>query len=75
MQDFAKLRTNMVDTQLRTNGVTSYRLLDAMASVPREMFVDSAARPVAYADCDIVVAERAGGKRYLPKPMVFGLFG
>jgi len=72
MQDFAALRTRMVDNQLRTNSVTSYRILDAMEAVPREMFVDPGQRSIAYADCDILIAESRQGKRYLQKPMVFG---
>jgi len=71
MQDFAELRTKMVDTQLRTNSVTSYRILDAMEAVPREMFLSPALRPIAYADADIPVAESSDEKRFLQKPMVF----
>ena len=71
MQDFADMRTRMVDNQLRTNSVTSYRILDAMEAVPREVFVDPALRSVAYADGDILVSESENGKRFLQKPMVF----
>lgn len=71
MQDFADLRQKMVDTQLRTNGVTDYRILDAMAVIPREVFVPPARRSVAYADSDIVIGDGATGRRCLQKPMVF----
>lgn len=70
MHDFAELRTRMVDHQLRTNKVTDYRILDAMAHVPREKFVDPEARAIAYSDTDILLSESAGGRRWLQKPMV-----
>ena len=41
MADFAQRRTTMVDTQVRPSDVTSFRILDAMLSVPRELFVPS----------------------------------
>lgn len=40
----------MVAEQLRPNGVTDERVLDAMASVPREEFLPWRARPYAYED-------------------------
>ncbi len=39
----------MLDT-LRRGGITDQRVLDAMASVPRQLFVPAAARGEAYAD-------------------------
>lgn len=55
MTDFAQRRTMMVDTQVRPNEVTSYPVIDAMLSVPREQFVPDARRDVAYAGQDIVL--------------------
>ncbi len=49
MTDFAQRRTMMVDTQVRPNEVTSYPVIDAMLTVPREQFVPDALRNVAYA--------------------------
>lgn len=71
MGDYEQVRTHMVDNQLRTNDVTDLRVLDAMESVPRERFVPTSKRCIAYSDQDILVA---GGEtsRYLMKPHVFG---
>lgn len=64
MPDFALARRNMVDSQLRTNKVNDRRIIDAMASVPREIFVPASRRPVAYID----EALPLGGGRWLPPP-------
>lgn len=40
----------MVERQLRARGVADERVLAAMGSVPRELFLDEAQRPHAYAD-------------------------
>jgi protein-L-isoaspartate(D-aspartate) O-methyltransferase len=40
----------MVATQLRTRGIGDERVLGAMATVPRELFVDERQRDFAYAD-------------------------
>jgi protein-L-isoaspartate(D-aspartate) O-methyltransferase len=60
--DYAEQRRNMVDSQLRPNGVTDPRILAAMGSVAREDFVPEARRAVAYRD---------GGHEPMA-PMVFG---
>ncbi|MTH78160.1 protein-L-isoaspartate O-methyltransferase family protein [Paracoccus aestuariivivens] len=56
MTDFAQRRTMMVDSQVRPNDVTSYPVIDAMLSVPREEFVPDAMRDVAYAGQNIDLA-------------------
>ena len=56
MPDFAKLRTMMVDTQVRPSDVTKFPIIDAMLSVPREDFVPDAARDVAYAGTPVDLA-------------------
>jgi protein-L-isoaspartate(D-aspartate) O-methyltransferase len=43
-------REAMVATQLRARGIADQRVLDAMASIPRERFVDELRRRYAYAD-------------------------
>lgn len=48
MPDFAVNRTVMVDTQVRPSDVTSYPLIEAMLTIPREEFVPDARRSVAY---------------------------
>ena len=41
MSDFASRRTVMVDTQIRPADVTKYPIIDAMLSVPREVYAVS----------------------------------
>jgi protein-L-isoaspartate(D-aspartate) O-methyltransferase len=48
--DFANMRRSMVDSQLRTSGVTESWVLAAMGSVPREDFVPVTMRDIAYMD-------------------------
>ncbi|KAA0909929.1 protein-L-isoaspartate O-methyltransferase [Aquicoccus porphyridii] len=48
MTDFAMRRTMMVDTQIRPSDVTKYPIIEALLSVPREMFVPTDKREVAY---------------------------
>jgi len=63
--DFAELRVKMVDGQVRTTDVTSAPLLDAMLSVPREVFVGERQRDLAYIDEDIRIGDGADSARYL----------
>lgn len=64
--DYAVARNNMVESQLRTNKVTDVDLLEAFASVPRELFLPQAKRGIAYVDEDIPLAEG----RHLMEPVV-----
>ncbi len=48
MTDFTAARTTMVDCQVRPSDVTKYPIIDALLTVPREEFVPSAKRSVAY---------------------------
>lgn len=68
MTDFAQRRTMMVDTQVRPNEVTSYPVIEAMLTVPREQFVPDARRDVAYADKNIDLAR----DRVLLEPRTLG---
>jgi protein-L-isoaspartate(D-aspartate) O-methyltransferase len=45
MSNFVQARTNMVDSQLRPNGITDIRILDAMHAVMRENFVGDDNKP------------------------------
>ncbi len=49
-EDFARLRRQMVETQIRARGVRDPRVLAAMAQVPRHLFVPEDLRARAYAD-------------------------
>lgn len=55
--DFNNMRRAMVDSQLRTSGVTDPWVLAAMGELPRENFVPEALREVAYMDRSIRLAD------------------
>lgn len=55
MQDFAALRTVMVDTQVRTQDVTKFNIIEAMLTVPREVYIPESQRGVAYVGGDITL--------------------
>lgn len=46
--DFASRRSTMVDTQVRPSDVTKFPIIDAMLTVPRELFVPADKRELAY---------------------------
>ncbi|HWK45593.1 MAG TPA: protein-L-isoaspartate O-methyltransferase [Stellaceae bacterium] len=66
MTDYAAVRSNMVESQLRTNKVTDPDLLDAFMQVPRERFLPENLQGIAYVDQDIPV----GNGRFMMQPMV-----
>jgi protein-L-isoaspartate(D-aspartate) O-methyltransferase len=57
---FENMRRAMVESQLRPEGVTDVRVLDAMGSVAREDFVPEARRATAYADRMIALPDGRG---------------
>jgi protein-L-isoaspartate(D-aspartate) O-methyltransferase len=63
MQDFSVARRAMVDNQLRPEGVTDRGVLAAMGSVERERFVPESARPLAYFDRPLKLAN---GRAMMP---------
>lgn len=64
--DYAVARHNMVENQIRTNRVRDPMVLEAMAAVPRELFVPKQMRGIAYVDEDVDL----GNGRYLMEPLV-----
>ena len=64
--DFATARRTMVDCQILPNNVTDQRIIDAMMELPREIFVPSAKRSLAYVDNFLDL----GFGRFLIEPMV-----
>jgi protein-L-isoaspartate(D-aspartate) O-methyltransferase len=58
----------MVESQLRPQGVTDPRVLDAMAAVERENFLPDHTRPLAYVDRAVAISDG----RFLPPPAVLG---
>jgi protein-L-isoaspartate(D-aspartate) O-methyltransferase len=71
MVDFTQARRMMVDGQLRTFDVNDMSLLDAMDSVPRELFVLPGREALAYIDQDLLVSD-GGETRYMLSPMILG---
>lgn len=67
MTNFAAARHNMVESQVRPNGITDHRIIDAMAQVKREDFVPAARKAIAYLDEDVELKDG----RYLIEPMAF----
>jgi protein-L-isoaspartate(D-aspartate) O-methyltransferase len=67
MVDYAKARINMVECQLRTNGVTAPDALRSFSSVPREAFLTGDLKKSAYVDDDLPLP----GNGFLMEPLVF----
>jgi len=71
MAEFEQQRLNMVESQVRPNGVTDPRIIAAMGSLPRERFVPESRRSLAYMDEDLPIGVMPNGaRRYLIQPMV-----
>ena len=64
--DCAKARQKMVLHQIRANRVTDLLVIEAIATMPREVFVPQTLQGVAYRDEDLPI----GAGRYLMEPMV-----
>jgi protein-L-isoaspartate(D-aspartate) O-methyltransferase len=54
---YASARRAMVETQIRKRGVSSARVLEAMATVPRHEFISAELRNDAYADKPLPIGE------------------
>ena len=67
MTDFTAARTAMVDCQVRPSDVTKYPIIDALLSVPREAYVPTEMREVAYVGEHV----RLGGDRVVLDPRTF----
>ena len=63
---FARARNHMVESQVRPNRVSDARILDAMRSLPRELFLPPHLSALAYVDDDVPL----GNGRVLVEPMV-----
>jgi len=67
--DFDRARRTMIDNQIRTFDVQNQDVLEAIAAIPREMFVGLDQRSLAYSDKALTIG--AGGtQRQLLIPMV-----
>ncbi|MHC2438050.1 protein-L-isoaspartate O-methyltransferase family protein [Bradyrhizobium sp. USDA 4451] len=68
MTGFSTARQYMVDGQVRPSDVTDDRILEAMLTVPREVFVPADKQALAYLDLDLDVSEGATARRCLITP-------
>lgn len=55
--NYARVRLKMVETQLVPRGIKQKEVLDAMAAVPRHLFVEEALRSQAYVDFPLPIGE------------------
>ena len=58
MDRYRKQRMRMVDTQIRSRGIRDARVLGAMETIPRHLFVEEALRDQAYNDNPLPIGER-----------------
>lgn len=66
MTNLALARSNMINSQIRPNGVKDHRVVEAMETVPRELFMPKAMRGAAYVDEDMEIAPG----RFILEPLV-----
>ena len=73
MIDFTIARLNMVESQVRPNGITDRRIIAAIETVPRESYVPENRRALAYMDEDVPLdtGDRSEGPRALIEVMAF----
>lgn len=72
MTNYAALRSNMVEHQLRTSDVTSHDVLDRFGELARETFLYKPQKPFAYTDGDILAWKSdAGEERFLMEAAPF----
>ncbi|MGI9462653.1 MAG: protein-L-isoaspartate O-methyltransferase family protein, partial [Aestuariivirgaceae bacterium] len=72
MVDYKVARENMIESQIRPNGITDSRVIDAIAAVPRELFVSPDKKSIAYMDEDIMLdGLGSSAPRHLMEPMAF----
>jgi len=66
--DLQQARSNMIEQQVRPWDVLDQRVLDVLAEVPRETFLDPSHRGVAYSDFELPI----GHGQHMLKPTVDG---
>lgn len=66
MTDFTAARRSMVDCQIRPADVTRFPIIEAMLHVPRELFLPSELREIAYVGEHVALGEN----RFLLEPRV-----
>ncbi|MDC0108313.1 protein-L-isoaspartate O-methyltransferase [Paracoccaceae bacterium] len=68
MNHFEKLRKTMVDTQVRPSGVSCTEVINALANVPRELFVPEYLKNLSYIEENIVFESG----RFMVQPRILG---
>jgi protein-L-isoaspartate(D-aspartate) O-methyltransferase len=68
-EKFVQLRLAMVERQLRGRGIVDERVLEAMATIPRHLFVPPADQMDAYADCPLPI----GHHQTISQPYIVAL--
>lgn len=63
---------NMINGQLRPQGIADMRLLEAFESIPRESFVPPSIRPFAFTDANLPLAQDCVPPRRLLAPLTLG---
>jgi protein-L-isoaspartate(D-aspartate) O-methyltransferase len=71
MVDFALAREHMVANQLRTSGVSDWRVLKHFGNLPREIFVPEHRRMLAYLD-EVHWFGQPGQSRFMAPPALLG---
>jgi len=59
MTGYDAARVNMIERQLQPNKVTDGRVINAFASIHRELFVPERLRAIAYSDTDLPLGDGA----------------
>lgn len=67
MKNYELCRKNMIDCQLRTNGIIDEELIGIFETLPREVFLPPEKDGAAYVDEDVPL----GGDLFLMEPLVF----
>ncbi|WP_373502755.1 protein-L-isoaspartate O-methyltransferase [Aestuariivirga sp.] len=73
MTEFNAARSNMIESQVRPNGITDRRIIAAMEQIAREDFVPDSRRAIAYVDEDVPLSpsDASRGPRALIEVMAF----
>jgi protein-L-isoaspartate(D-aspartate) O-methyltransferase len=69
MDRFKKQRSRMVESQIKVRGITDTRVLKAMESVPRHLFIDEGLIDQAYSDNPLPIGE----KQTISQPYIVAL--
>jgi protein-L-isoaspartate(D-aspartate) O-methyltransferase len=70
MTQYSRARMHMIDSQLRSGGVTDKRILARMSVIERERFLPPARQPTAYTD-SVQWLGKSGAGRFIAPPATF----